>query len=353
MPIIISRKGKNAIRLEKSSFKQESELQKYIYNNPEGIPLEEIKENVQFLVFDREFPVSAGSVDVLGIDSEGDIYIIETKLYKNPDKRFVLAQVLDYGGSLWSFYEDPDGFIQKLDQRLKEKTGIGLAEKLESVFGNSQEIVNNVKQNLLNGAFKFIILMDMVPSALKNLILFINQNSQFSIYSVELEYYTHEGYEILIPHVFGAESKKKVVSVPGRKTWDYDSFFRHAKEILDAEEYDVVRKLYDFSREKADEITWGTGASTGSFNPKFHSISVRSVYSVRSDGRLYINLGWLNDNEYALQWREKLRKELTTIRPIADYIPETGDKYPGIPPEAWTPAVDEFMTVMTKLLEGE
>jgi hypothetical protein len=30
-----------------------------------------------------------------------------------------------------------------------------------------------------------------------------------------------------------------------------------------------------------------------------------------------------------------------------------GDKYPGIPPEAWTPAVDEFMTVVAGLLEEE
>ena len=354
MPIIISKSGRNAVRLEKSSFRQEAELQRYIYDNPESIPLEEIKESVQFLVLDREFPAGGGSIDVLGVDSEGDIYIIETKLYKNPDKRFVLAQVLDYGGSLWGFYENPDEFIERLDQRLREKTGIGLVEKLESDFGNSEEIVNNIKQNLLNGAFNFIILMDIVPSALKNLILFINQNSQFSIYSVELEYYTYEGYEILIPHVFGAEGKKKVISVSEgkRRKWDKGSFFKDAEERLDAKVYRAISTLYDFSEKKADEITWGTGISTGTFNPKFHSISVRSVYSVYSDGRLYINFGWLNDNEYTLQWREKLRKELRRISPIADYIPETGDKYPGIPPEAWTPVVEEFMSVITRLLEG-
>jgi len=87
MPIIVSKKGKDAKRIEKTSFKQEEELQKYIYENPESIPLEEIKEDVQFIVVDREFPAGTGSIDILEMDSEGDIYIVETKLYKNPDKR--------------------------------------------------------------------------------------------------------------------------------------------------------------------------------------------------------------------------------------------------------------------------
>lgn len=355
MSIIISKKGKNAIRIERSSFKEEVELQKYIYDNPESIPLGEIKENVQFLIIDREFPVSVGSIDVLGVDNEGDIYIIETKLYKNPDKRLVLAQVLDYGASLWSFYDDPDEFIQRLDQRIKEKTGIGLVEKLESVFDNSELVIENIKQNLLNSSFNFIILMDRVPSNLKDLIRFINQNSQFNVYSVELEYYSYEDYEIIIPHIFGAESKKKAISFyeGKRKKWDEESFFHDAKEKLSDEVFKAIFKLYEFSRENADEITWGTGLTTGSFNPKFHRISVKSVYSVWSDGRLTINFGWLNDNEYAIQWKERLRTMLKEIKLVEKYIPVKADRYPVIPPEAWAPVVDDFINTMEKLLSGK
>jgi hypothetical protein len=50
---------------------------------------------------DRAFPTNSGPIDALGINKDGEIYIIETKLYKNPDKRLVVAQVLDYGASLW------------------------------------------------------------------------------------------------------------------------------------------------------------------------------------------------------------------------------------------------------------
>jgi len=351
MPIIISKDWKNAKRLRQTTFENEEELQKYIFNNPESIPLEEIKEDVQFLVVDREFPLKEGSIDVLEVDSEGDIYIIETKLYKNPDKRFVLAQVLDYGASLWNFYEDPEKFIQKLDQRLINKTKKGLNDKIGGNFGNTEEILDNIKQNVVNGTFKFVILMDKVPQNLKNLILFINQNSQFNVYLVEMEYYKHEDYEILIPHVFGAESKKKVISVSRRKKWDENSFFEDAKRKPAF--YDAIRKLYKFSQQKANEISWGTGSTTGSFNPKFHSISKRSIYTVWSDGRLTINYGWLDDNEHMIQFREKLRFELKKIKSIANYVRKSGDKYPIIPPIAWTPAVEKFVGVIKKLLEED
>jgi len=351
MPIIIAKDWKNAKRLRQTTFENEEELQKYIFNNPESIPLEEIKEDVQFLVVDREFPLKEGSIDVLEVDSEGDIYIIETKLYKNPDKRFVLAQVLDYGASLWNFYEDPEKFIQKLDQRLINKTKKGLNDIIGGNFGNTEEILDNIKQNVINGTFKFVILMDKVPQNLKNLILFINQNSQFNVYLVEMEYYKHEDYEILIPHVFGAESKKKVISVSRRKKWDENSFFEDAKRKPAF--YDAVRKLYKFSQQKANEISWGTGSTTGSFNPKFHSISKRSIYTVWSDGRLTINYGWLDDNEHMIQFREKLRFELKKIKSIANYVHKSGDKYPIIPPIAWTPVVEKLMRIIKKLLEED
>ena len=350
MPIIISKNGKNAKRIKKSSFKQEEELQKYIFNNPDSIPLEEIKEDVQFLVVDKEFPVSVGSIDVLEVDSDGDIYILETKLYKNPDKRFVLAQVLDYGASLWRFYEDPDDFIQKLDERVRNNTGEGLIKELKNNLSNSAEIIENIKQNLSDGTFKFVILMDKVPSHLKDLVLFMNQNSQFSIYLVELDYYTHEGYEILIPDVFGAESKKKIASISKRKKWDEESFLDAAKKHPKA--YEGIQKLYNFSKDNADEIKWGTGSSRGSFNPKFLSISVRSIFTVRSDGHLAINFGWLHDNEQTLKWREKLRDELKSIKLISSYIPQSSDKkYPEIPHKSWAPAVDEIINILTKLLK--
>ncbi|MEW6558511.1 MAG: hypothetical protein AB1349_14375 [Elusimicrobiota bacterium] len=113
MAIIISKNGKNAQKIEGAVDVTEDYLQKYIYDNPETLPLYEIKENIRILIVAREFNTGSGPIDALGIDKDGEIYIIETKLYKNSDKRLVVAQVLDYGASLWHFYNNYDDFFSK------------------------------------------------------------------------------------------------------------------------------------------------------------------------------------------------------------------------------------------------
>ena len=95
MPIIISRGGQGAQKLLESGVADEDYLQQYVANNPDALPIEEIKEDVRLMIVGREFPTPSGPIDVLALDGDGEIYIIETKLYKNPDKRLVMAQVLD------------------------------------------------------------------------------------------------------------------------------------------------------------------------------------------------------------------------------------------------------------------
>ena len=59
MAIIISKNGKNAKKVDKSNFEKEDYLQKYIYDNPESIPLYDIKEDIKILILIREFSVQA------------------------------------------------------------------------------------------------------------------------------------------------------------------------------------------------------------------------------------------------------------------------------------------------------
>src|SRR5215217_2952314 len=129
MSIIISKAGKNAQRINRATFGLEDHLQRYIHDNPEVIPIHEIKEGLRLLILVREFPTGSGPIDALGIDQSGNLYIIETKMYKNSDKRRVLAQILDYGASLWKTYEDPASFFDVLEQQMLKDTGTSLAPK--------------------------------------------------------------------------------------------------------------------------------------------------------------------------------------------------------------------------------
>jgi len=356
MSIIISKSGKDAKRIDKSSFEKEDYLQKYIYDNPDSIPLYDIKEDIRLLILAREFPTNSGPVDALGIDKDGEIYLVETKLYKNPDKRLVVAQVLDYGASLWRGSGNFNDLIKSLDSAVNSQFKIGLHQKLKDFFGledtELNELLDNFKKNLDEGSFKFVVLMDQLHDRLKDLIIFINQNSQFDIFAVELEYYQHEDYEIMIPKLFGAQVKKDVgvSSSSTRRKWDENSFFEDAKTKLKESEVEIVKKLYDFSKNFADNITWGTGVTRSSFNVKLKKISNRSLFFVYSDGRMAINFGWLNDNKITENYRDKLKEQIEKIKGIT--IPQNyQDLQPHFTIQEWGPVVDEFISVMNGLFK--
>ncbi len=131
MPIIISNQ-EGTRKIEESTFKAESKLQEYIYNNPEVLPIEEIDDDIPFMIVAREVPTSSGPIDALGLDANGNIYVIETKLYKNSDKRTVLAQVLDYGAALWKHTNDFGSFMMLLREKYRNKFDEELDDKIVS-----------------------------------------------------------------------------------------------------------------------------------------------------------------------------------------------------------------------------
>src|SRR3990167_4738062 len=272
MAIIFSSNGGKAVKVEKSSIDKEDYLQKYIYQNPESIPLYDIKEDIRLLILAREFPTNSGPIDAIGIDKFGELYIVETKLYKNPDKRIVIAQVIDYGAALWKHSNDFNEFLSILDEHTQRVFSLRTTEKIQSFFQLSEEeataLIDKSKRNLNDGVFHFVILMDKLDDRLKDLILYVNQNSQFDIYAVELEYYKHDTYEIVIPRIYGTEVKKDIgVAGSGgsRKKWTEEMLFNDAKQKLSPKELAAFKRIYEFSKQHAAEMHLGTG-SYGSFS---------------------------------------------------------------------------------------
>lgn len=298
MTIIIS-DGKKTIKVEQSEFPHEGNLQQYISDHPECLPVYEIDEDAELLIICREFHTSHGAIDVLGVDASGNIYIIETKLYKNPDKRKVIAQLFDYGASLWKGYSDADDFVSAMERPLRAngKSLIGLLEETfeYDVDDGPTNTVSEIKQNLQEGRFRFIVLMDQIDDRLKTLISFINVNSQFDVYAVELKYYKHKEGEVMIPELFGGQLKKdngvKTASAGG-SSWNATRFFADAKQRLEANELAAVEELYDYSMEQAADMRWGRGI-VGAFHPKFSQVRKPgqkwwSPYSVSSEGELVL-----------------------------------------------------------------
>lgn len=298
MPIIISNNGKGAVRVNESKFEKEGHLQEYIYENPEMLPLYEIKEDIRFLILAREFPTNSGPIDAIGIDKEGDIYIVETKLYKNPDKRIVIAQVLDYGASLWKSSIDFSDFTATLDKNIRKKFNLGLSEKLSSYFELSEEetdlLMESVRKNLNEGKFKFVVLMDRLEDRLKDLIIFVNENSKFDIYAVELDYYKHESWEIMIPKLFGNEVKKDInIKSSNSRTWDENSFFEDANKYLSDLEKQAINNLYVFFKNNFS-VKFGSSPSRSSFLVQFSKDNAPlSLLEITAKGKIQFYLSSL------------------------------------------------------------
>jgi hypothetical protein len=218
MPIILTRQGSAAVKLDPTSLKGERELQAYIAANPLCIPMDEIEEGLQLLVLGREFPTASGPVDVLAMDSEGVLYLIETKLYDNPDKRKVVAQVLDYGAALWAAGADN---VSSSLKTFVAAAGGSLLERVQEAFDlpedEAQETLERLSSSIAAGSFRFLVLMDQLHR-LKELILFLNENSKFELMAVEVDFYEHQDLKIVIPRLFGAQTRKRIVGA-GSPHW--------------------------------------------------------------------------------------------------------------------------------------
>lgn len=73
-------------------------IQDLAFNNPECQPISDIDEAFNPLVpICKELRTPVGPLDILMATPNGDIAIIETKLWRNPEaRRKVVAQILDY-----------------------------------------------------------------------------------------------------------------------------------------------------------------------------------------------------------------------------------------------------------------
>jgi hypothetical protein len=295
MAIIISNNGEKAVRVDKSSMGNEERLQQYIYDNPESIPLYDIKEDIQLLILAREFSTNSGPIDALGIDKYGDLYIVETKLFNNPDKRKVIAQALDYGAALWKHANDFSDFTTTLNSHTKEKFGQTLVERIGTFFSLSDDdvetVVDKMRRNLDDGVFHFVVLMDQLDDRLKDLILYVNQNSQFDVYAVELEYYKHDTQEIIIPRLFGAEVKKDVGKARVKKQqWDWDSFSRDRLAEYGDDAVTAAAKIIEWLESNGVTVDWSS-SQRGGFILCFNISNKKGFYpfSVTGEGVLAWN----------------------------------------------------------------
>lgn len=348
MAIIVRTAGGPAARVERTPYAREDEVQRFVAENPDSIPLDELGEGKSLLVVAREFPTASGPIDALGLDAGGDLYVVETKLAKNPDKRTVLAQALDYGAALWAHAGDTADFAADLDRACRDLHGAPLAEKLAGRFGldadGAEAALARARACLTEGAIKFVVLLDEVEDRLRDLVSFVNQNSKFDVYAVELECYRHGTQDIVFPRLFGVVARKSLSPVAPageRRAWTVDEALADADRLA-PDARGAFRKIYAAAVASGAEIRLGSG-SRGAFSVVYSAISPKSLYTLTADGRLALNFEWLPS--------PVAEAFLASARGLGWPLPDDARaKRPSVREPEWVPQADAFLDAVRKIV---
>lgn len=238
--ITVWKNGK-LIDMKDKPFDNEEELRKSLLSNLNIIPVEEISDGEDKMIkaWKTEFPLEDfGSIDILGVGDGGGIYLIETKLFRNEDKRRIIAQVLDYSAGLWKHYGyDPDRFLEKL-----KESGHGEIPEDESFY-------EKIGQNLKDANYRILIAMDKATEQVKNLIEFLNKHADLKFLALEVKRYVGSGLEIVLPHIYGEEiTREHSVSLP--PIWPPEKLKPEINKISDQKLRERLTKIMELALRK-------------------------------------------------------------------------------------------------------
>jgi hypothetical protein len=157
--------------------------------------------------------------------------------------------MLDYGAGLWRMYARPADFSAAIETLAQTTFKRPLSEQCQESFelepDEALQLAETAGANASGGRFRFVVLMDRIDDDLKNLIAYVNANSEFAVLGVELEFYRYDASMIVMPRLYGAETESRSNSSTARIR--DDAFFEQAAARHSPEGVAALGELYIFS----------------------------------------------------------------------------------------------------------
>ena len=322
-----SERGADWCPLESVGYHVEKELQALLEESPSLIPIDEVRENASPLVAAvREVWLpGVGAIDVLAFSGDGQVTVVECKLAANPDRRQVLAQVVDYASALWDMgYDD-------LNERIRKKWNSDLAllvkKHVKPGVWNEEAFRQGVASALASGFFNLIIAVDQIDDHLRRMIRYLNiaGRPEFRLAGLEMERFQTEIGEVLVPRIYAPQVQ--TASSRGSTKWDDVRFYAACHESLSDEVVQVISALHEWG---GKHFEYGSGEKYGSLNYYLWlgDKGYPRAFQVTDRGRLYINYGELPDSlgEEAIR---RFQERLSEIPSFAR-LPSDLTRYPSI-----------------------
>lgn len=184
-------------------------LQRLLYRVPDSLPIQEIDPSLGRLVpvgMELRTP-DGGFVDNVFVTQQGNIVIVECKLWKNPEaRRAVVTQVIDYARSMANWrYQDFDNAVGKCINEEKKPIGKTLFQIVSEAYDNDPEVdeasfIDAVQRNLRLGRLLLLIAGDGIREGAEGLVDYLQTHGglRFDLAMVEIAIYEADGHGLFV-----------------------------------------------------------------------------------------------------------------------------------------------------------
>lgn len=180
---------------EQSRFEAEQDLEQAIAAHPEVLPSEDLGLG-PLIALGTQLDFGAGPIDLLAADPQGRLAIVEFKRgSENPDVRKVVAQLLDYGSSLWRVpYDD----VERTCAHAPPPAGRSLAEcasdrclMLDVPF-DPDAFRAGIETSLDTGNFVFLYVGRDLDPRTQRIMTYLAEGPRMTFFGVEVDYYRRQ-----------------------------------------------------------------------------------------------------------------------------------------------------------------
>lgn len=197
-------------------------LQQLLFSHPECLPLNDIDPSLGLLVpVCMELQTDAGFADILYVTPLGQLVLVETKLYRNPEaRRAVIAQILDYARAISSWeFEMLDRQVRaasRHDERGLSDRVRAAAQQAGLAFDEAR-FVDTVNRALARADILLLVVGDGITTSTQSLVEFLEQHGSlhFSFALIEAAVFrTPSGGHLLLPRILArTETVRRVLLV--------------------------------------------------------------------------------------------------------------------------------------------
>lgn len=344
---------------------EDQELQLILERNPDLLPGEQIdpEDPRRWLLLKREMPVpdpSTGidrwSIDFLFADQSAVPTFVECKRRADTRaRREIVGQMLEYAANGPHYWTAET--LKEVAGATAARLGSSLEESVRNLRPDDELSVDayfdGIQKNLREGRLRIVFFLEDSPTELRSVVDFLNgQMERAEILLVEARQFSHAGSRVVVPTLFGyteaarlAKRASSSSSAGSRRRWDRATYLADAAERLSPEQVQSLESLLDQCYRLGCQVSWGTGARTGSFNVKEPTACSRSILTCWSNGELTFNFWWLNGSETALRAQARLRDLV-----IEDLGFPPGTEERPIAADAWSPKAEAVAGIIEKLV---